>query len=134
MTNRYSSSIVLIKLKALISIDKSSRSNHQTQTKFSKISKLMSIVADNLRQIQKKIQDLQPIQKVCLVAVSKTKPIEDLMVCYDAGQRHFGENVSLLAYCSICRNWWRRKRNCQKTSNGISLDLCSQTNSSSWLH
>jgi len=27
-----------------------------------------------------------------LVAVSKTKPIEDIKVAYDCGQRHFGEN------------------------------------------
>lgn len=29
---------------------------------------------------------------VTLVAVSKTKPIQDLQEAYDAGQRHFGEN------------------------------------------
>jgi uncharacterized pyridoxal phosphate-containing UPF0001 family protein len=27
-----------------------------------------------------------------LLAVSKTKPIEDLISAYDAGQKHFGEN------------------------------------------
>ena len=27
-----------------------------------------------------------------LIAVSKTKPVSDLQVAYDAGQRHFGEN------------------------------------------
>ena len=31
-------------------------------------------------------------KEVTLVAVSKTKPIEDLMKAYDAGQRIFGEN------------------------------------------
>ena len=31
-------------------------------------------------------------EKVTLVAVSKTKPVEDLMEAYDAGQRIFGEN------------------------------------------
>lgn len=30
--------------------------------------------------------------EVTLIAVSKTKPIEDLLVAYRAGQRHFGEN------------------------------------------
>ena len=30
--------------------------------------------------------------KVTLIAVSKTKPIEDILVAYQAGQRHFGEN------------------------------------------
>ena len=29
---------------------------------------------------------------VTLVAVSKTKPIEMIMECYDIGQRDFGEN------------------------------------------
>jgi len=31
-------------------------------------------------------------KQVTLVAVSKTKPIEDLQVLYEAGQRDFGEN------------------------------------------
>ena len=31
-------------------------------------------------------------QSVRLVAVSKTKPIEDIVEAYNAGQRHFGEN------------------------------------------
>ncbi|MCH2042945.1 MAG: YggS family pyridoxal phosphate-dependent enzyme [Saprospiraceae bacterium] len=31
-------------------------------------------------------------QKVCLVAVSKTKPQEDILVLYQEGQRVFGEN------------------------------------------
>ncbi|MEP6749977.1 MAG: YggS family pyridoxal phosphate-dependent enzyme, partial [Bacteroidota bacterium] len=30
--------------------------------------------------------------KVTLVAVSKTKPIEEIQELYDLGQRHFGEN------------------------------------------
>lgn len=29
---------------------------------------------------------------VRLVAVSKTKPIDQIMSCYQAGHRHFGEN------------------------------------------
>ena len=45
-------------------------------------------------EIQKKIQDIKKIipDHVSLVAVSKTKPIEDLQEAYDAGQRIFGEN------------------------------------------
>jgi len=39
----------------------------------------------------KKIKDSTP-ESVCLVAVSKTKPIEDIKKAYDAGQRIFGEN------------------------------------------
>ena len=38
-----------------------------------------------------RIKDSLP-QHVTLVAVSKTKPVEDLMVAYRAGQRVFGEN------------------------------------------
>lgn len=44
-------------------------------------------IRDNLATIQKTIP-----QQVTLVAVSKTKPVSDLLVVYDAGQRHFGEN------------------------------------------
>ncbi len=47
----------------------------------------MTNIADNIRKIQSEIPE-----NVCLVAVSKTKPDEDLMVAYDAGQRIFGEN------------------------------------------
>src|SRR5690606_37407259 len=38
--------------------------------------------------IQKEIED----QEVTLVAVSKTKPIEDIKALYDLGQKDFGEN------------------------------------------
>ncbi len=31
-------------------------------------------------------------EEVCLVAVSKTKPFEDLELAYSSGSRHFGEN------------------------------------------
>ena len=44
-------------------------------------------IAKNLTEIKK---TLPP--KVTLVAVSKTKPIHDLMEAYEAGQRIFGEN------------------------------------------
>jgi pyridoxal phosphate enzyme (YggS family) len=45
-------------------------------------------------EIQKKIQEIKKLisDTVSLVAVSKTKPIEDLQEAYDAGQRIFGEN------------------------------------------
>jgi pyridoxal phosphate enzyme (YggS family) len=39
----------------------------------------------------KKLRDSIPTN-VCLLAVSKTKPIELLQLAYDAGQRDFGEN------------------------------------------
>lgn len=46
----------------------------------------MSIV-DNLKQIQNTLPS-----DVTLVAVSKTKPAEDIQTLFDAGQRVFGEN------------------------------------------
>lgn len=44
-------------------------------------------IAQNLQNIKNTIPE-----NVTLVAVSKTKPIADLMEAYDAGQRIFGEN------------------------------------------
>lgn len=44
-------------------------------------------IQDNLKQIQSTIPST-----VTLVAVSKTKPVEDLQQAYDAGIRDFGEN------------------------------------------
>ncbi len=44
-------------------------------------------IAQNLSQIKSSLP-----QHVTLVAVSKTKPVADLMEAYEAGQRIFGEN------------------------------------------
>lgn len=44
-------------------------------------------IQDNLLQIKQSLP-----ASVTLVAVSKTKPVADLMLAYDAGQRIFGEN------------------------------------------
>ncbi len=44
-------------------------------------------IQDNLHRIQPSLP-----QNVTLVAVSKTKPVSDLMEAYKAGQRIFGEN------------------------------------------
>jgi pyridoxal phosphate enzyme (YggS family) len=44
-------------------------------------------IQDNLHRIQASLP-----QNVTLVAVSKTKPVSDLMEAYEAGQRIFGEN------------------------------------------
>ncbi len=44
-------------------------------------------IADNLLTIKNNIPE-----NVTLVAVSKTKPVSELMQAYDAGQRIFGEN------------------------------------------
>ena len=45
------------------------------------------MIAENLSKIKQSLPD-----HVCLVAVSKTKPTSDLMIAYNAGQRHYGEN------------------------------------------
>ena len=44
-------------------------------------------IAQNLLEIKSSLPE-----NVTLVAVSKTKPISDLMEAYDTGQRIFGEN------------------------------------------
>ena len=44
-------------------------------------------ITQNLQQIKAKLPN-----HITLVAVSKTKPIADLMEAYNAGQRIFGEN------------------------------------------
>lgn len=43
-------------------------------------------ISENIQRIKKNLGD------VSLVAVSKTKPVDDLMEAYEAGQRIFGEN------------------------------------------
>ena len=48
------------------------------------------MVKENLESVRKTIPS-----GVLLVAVSKTKPVEDLQEAYDAGQRVFGENHAL---------------------------------------
>ena len=45
------------------------------------------MIRDNLQHILNDIPS-----NVVLVAVSKTKPNEDILIAYDSGQRHFGEN------------------------------------------
>ncbi len=44
-------------------------------------------IKENLQNIRQQVGD-----RACLVAVSKTKPNEDIMEAYEAGQRVFGEN------------------------------------------
>ncbi len=54
----------------------------------------MSSVSKNLSAIKTRIMIASEASQrsVRLVAVSKTKPLEDVMAAYDAGQRDFGEN------------------------------------------
>ena len=48
------------------------------------------MIANNLKTLQTDLASLS--SKVQLIAVSKTKPISDIIEAYEAGQRHFGEN------------------------------------------
>lgn len=48
---------------------------------------MSSLIAENLIQFKKAVDS-----HVTLVAVSKTKPVEDIMEAYEAGHRDFGEN------------------------------------------
>lgn len=55
------------------------------------------MLKENLHEVEKKIQAAceragRDRSEVTLIAVSKTKPVEDLMEIYDAGVRTFGEN------------------------------------------
>ena len=45
------------------------------------------MISEKLAKIKNSIPS-----NVCLVAVSKTKPVADLLEAYESGQRHFGEN------------------------------------------
>ncbi|WP_419903195.1 YggS family pyridoxal phosphate-dependent enzyme [Kiloniella sp.] len=54
-------------------------------------------ISSNLSVIRDQIEDARQSsnmssEEVCLVAVSKTKPVEAVMEAYEAGQRVFGEN------------------------------------------
>ncbi|GAC1302298.1 MAG: YggS family pyridoxal phosphate-dependent enzyme [Mucilaginibacter sp.] len=46
-------------------------------------------IADNIKSLKNETTG----KKVSLLAVSKTKPVEDIIQAYDAGQRLFGENM-----------------------------------------
>jgi pyridoxal phosphate enzyme (YggS family) len=46
-------------------------------------------IADNIKSLKNETNAI----KVQLIAVSKTKPAEEIMEAYDAGQRVFGENM-----------------------------------------
>ena len=55
------------------------------------------MLADNLREVKEKINEAcrrsgRSAEDVTLCAVSKTKPEEDILTLYNAGQRDFGEN------------------------------------------
>ncbi len=57
----------------------------------------MTTIVQRLKQIRKQISDAELAcnrrpDSVLLLAVSKTKPSEDIAAAYQSGQRHFGEN------------------------------------------
>ena len=54
----------------------------------------MSELANNLKKVLQRIEELSQgnSSSVRLVAVSKTKPVENIIELYQAGQRDFGEN------------------------------------------
>lgn len=52
--------------------------------------KQKEVIQENLNQVRASLAD-----GTRLIAVSKTKPVEDLQAAYDAGQRLFGENKAL---------------------------------------
>ena len=52
---------------------------------------------NNLEDVERRVAEAckragRDRSEVTLIAVSKTKPVEDLQVIYDAGIREFGEN------------------------------------------
>jgi pyridoxal phosphate enzyme (YggS family) len=54
-------------------------------------------IAENLEKINEQIQKAcdrsrRSVNEIQLVAVSKTRPVEDLILAYEAGVRDFGEN------------------------------------------
>ena len=52
-------------------------------------------LVDNLAEIRERVRQAagdRPGKEPTLVAVSKYKPPADILACYDAGQRDFGEN------------------------------------------
>ncbi|CAG8559459.1 10983_t:CDS:2 [Diversispora eburnea] len=50
-------------------------------------------IINNLNNVRSRIKALtRGRQEVRLVAVSKLKPVSDILIAYEAGQRHFGEN------------------------------------------
>ena len=54
------------------------------------VSKAHDIV-QNIAALSTKIQTITS-RPLTLLAVSKTKPVSDIQMAYDAGHRHFGEN------------------------------------------
>lgn len=67
-----------------------------------------SLFSMSISQNLQKIKSTLP-EHVTLVAVSKTKPVSDLMEAYDAGQRIFGENKIQ----EMCDKWEQMPKDIQ---------------------
>ena len=50
------------------------------------------MISDNLKKVKSRIDSVQSSQHVELIAVSKTRSINEIQEAVDAGQIHFGEN------------------------------------------
>ena len=55
------------------------------------------MLIDNYNEVKRNVEEAckkagRDTSEVTLIAVSKTKPVSDIQVIYDAGQREFGEN------------------------------------------
>lgn len=55
------------------------------------------MLIDNYNEVKRNVEEackkaVRDTSEVTLIAVSKTKPVSDIQVIYDAGQREFGEN------------------------------------------
>lgn len=60
------------------------------------VSKANSYIIENIKHISAKMNSAVSLstktQHCKLIAVSKTKPVEDIITAYEGGHRYFGEN------------------------------------------
>ena len=98
---------------------------------------------ESLAEIRQRVQAARPSQSAALqptlVAVSKYKPVSDILACYEEGQRDFGENYvqelvdkatqvcRYMCFGSMSRRASRFPRSSRKTSDGISSAHSSPT-------
>jgi PLP dependent protein len=60
--------------------------------RYSELLSALSNIQSRVQQASPSPPSPDPKSKPVLVAVSKYKPASDILACYDAGQRDFGEN------------------------------------------
>ena len=66
--------------------------------------KHMSSIIESFNKINSNIEKLNPTQKVNIVAVSKTFPLDHIKPLIDFGHNHFGENKSTRSYFKMETN------------------------------